>query len=176
MAPQLIAAHAAIRPIRRVSIWNRNPERAERLAETFTGADYAVEATADLEAAARAADVISCATLSTAPLIRGAWLKPGAHLDLVGAYLPTMRESDDEAVRRARIFVDTRGGATVEGGDIVDPLGRGVIGAADILADLPDLCRGDHPGRENNDEITLFKSVGHALEDLVAAELVVERT
>ncbi len=175
MAPHLIAAHAAVRPIRRVAIWNRNPDRAERLAESLAGADYQVEATVDLEGAARAADVVSCATLSTAPLIRGAWLKPGAHLDLVGAYLPTMRESDDEAVRRARIFVDTRGGAIVEGGDIADPLRRGVIGEADILADLPDLCRSGHPGREGDDEITLFKSVGHALEDLVAAELVVER-
>ncbi|MCG8690009.1 MAG: ornithine cyclodeaminase family protein [Minwuiales bacterium] len=175
MAPHLIGAHAAARPIRRVSVWNRNPEKAARFAAGLGETGLEVGAADDLEAAAREADIISCATLSDKPLIHGDWIKPGAHLDLVGAFLPTMRESDDSAVRRASLFVDTRTGALSEGGDIVDPIKRGVISETDILADLYDLTRGDHAGRASDDEITLFKSVGHALEDLTAAELVAER-
>ncbi len=175
MAPHLIRAHAAVRPIRRVTIWNHNPDKAARLAQAFADDDLDVTATTDLAAAVAQADVISCATLSKQPLVRGAWLKPGAHLDLVGAYLPNMRESDDAAVRAARIFVDTRDGALSEGGDIADPLARGVIQSQDVVADLFELCRGAHAGRGGADEITLFKSVGYALEDLVAAELVLDR-
>lgn len=174
LAPHLIAAHAGGRPIELVEIWNRNFDKAARLAERLADAPYRVQATADLEKAARAADIISCATLTTTPLIRGAWLKPGCHLDLVGAYMPSMRESDDEAVRKASLYVDTREGAPVEGGDIADPIRRGIISADDIRADLPALCRGERPGRENEREITLFKSVGHALEDLAAAEMIIE--
>ncbi len=175
LAPHLIRAHAAVRPIRRVTIWNHNPDKAARLARAFADDDMDVTATTDLAAAVAQADVISCATLSKQPLVRGAWLKPGAHLDLVGAYLPSMRESDDAAVRAARIFVDTRDGALREGGDIADPLARGVIQSQDVVADLFELCRGAHAGRGGADEITLFKSVGYALEDLVAAELVLDR-
>jgi len=125
----------------------------------------------DLEAAARTADVISCATLSTEPLIKGTWLKPGAHLDLVGAFTPAMRESDDAAVGIASLFVDTREGGLNEAGDIVQPLNSGIIKEGNIRADLYDLCRVIHPGRESADEITLFKSTGAALEDLAAAIL-----
>jgi ornithine cyclodeaminase len=175
MAPHLIRAHAALRPIRQVAIWNHNPDKAADLAKAFADDDLDVVATTDLAAAVAQADIISCATLSKEPLIQGAWLKPGAHLDLVGAYLPSMRESDDAAVRVARIFVDTRVGALSEGGDIADPLARGVITEQDVVADLFDLCRGTNAGRVSADEITLFKSVGYALEDLVAAELVIER-
>ncbi len=175
LAPHLIRAHAAVRPIRQVTVWNHNADKAARLAEAFADHDLDVTAATDLAAAVAQADVISCATLSKEPLVRGAWLKPGAHLDLVGAYLPSMRETDDAAVRAARIFVDTRAGALSEGGDIADPLARGVIAEQDVIADLFDLCRGTNAGRGGADEITLFKSVGYALEDLVAAELVVER-
>ena len=171
LAPHLIAAHASQRPITRVDIWNHRPERAEALAATLRrgGARYDVRAVDDLEAAAREADIVSCATLSAEPLIRGAWLKAGAHLDLVGAFTPAMREGDDAAVARAAIFVDTRAGALREAGDIMQPIAAGLIGEAAIRADLFDLCRGLHPGRSDADEVTLFKSVGTALEDLVAA-------
>lgn len=176
LAPMLIRAHRAARPsIREVRIWNRNPEKARALAAEIAGEGVAAEAVDDIEAAAREADLISCATLSTEPLVKGAWLKPGAHLDLVGAFRPDMRETDDEALRRATVFVDTRAGATKEGGDIVQPLADGVIGADDIVADLYDLCGGVHGGRTAEDEITMFKSVGAALEDLAAAGLVAER-
>jgi ornithine cyclodeaminase/alanine dehydrogenase-like protein (mu-crystallin family) len=171
LAPYLIGAHAAIRPVEQVAIWNRNRGRAERLAAELADRPYAVEAVDDLEAAVRAADIVSCATLAEEPLVEGEWLKPGAHLDLVGAFTPTRRESDDAAVRRARVYVDTRAGALAEAGDIVQPLHSGVISEADICGDLFDLCRDAVAGRQANDEVTLFKSVGTALEDLAAAAL-----
>lgn len=176
LAPHLIGAHAAVRPIREVLVWGRDANKARALAESLAGRPYTVNAAGDLEAAIRQADIVSCATLSKDPLVRGAWLRPGSHVDLVGAYTPEMRESDDEAVRRARVFVDTRAGATKEGGDVVQPLAAGVLKPADIQADLFELTRGEKPGRTRPDEITLFKSVGTALEDLAAAELAVERS
>ena len=123
------------------------PSAPEQLAASSPAGAFAVRATSDLEAAVRDADIVSCATLSSEPLVRGAWLKPGAHLDLVGAFTPEMRETDDEAVRRARIYVDTRAGALKEAGDIVQPLAAGIISESDIAGDLFDLCRGKAPGR-----------------------------
>jgi len=174
LAPHLVKAHAAARPIRRITIWNRHIERAATLADSLRGDGFAATASEDLEGAVRDADVISCATMSERPLVQGAWLKPGAHVDLVGGFKPTMREVDDETVRRARIFVDTRTGASSEAGDLVDPISRGIIGADAILADLFDLARG-RGGRETAEEVTLFKSVGTAVEDLAAAEMVLEQ-
>ena len=127
---------------------------------------------ADVAAAVREADIVSCATLASEPLIRGAWLKKGAHVDLVGGFTPKMREADDAAVKKARVYVDTRAGATKEAGDIVEPLKRKVIKDADIRGDLFDLCRGIAKGRTSAAQITLFKSVGTAIEDLAAAMLV----
>ena len=126
-------------------------------------------------AAVAAADIVSCATLSQTPLVEGNWLRPGQHIDLVGAYTPQMRESDDAAVARARLFVDTRAGALKEGGDIAQPLASSIISETSVLADLFELARGEKSGRAAADDITLFKSVGAALEDLAAAELAVER-
>jgi ornithine cyclodeaminase len=174
LAPHLIDAHASVRPIEKVLVWNHNFARAEAVAAKLSRRDYTVGATADLESAIRDADIVSCATLSSDPLVRGAWLKPGAHLDLVGAYTPKMRESDDEAVRRASIYVDTRAGALKEAGDIVQPLTAEVIKEADILGDLFDLCRGKAEGRKSVAQITLFKSVGTALEDLAAGALALQ--
>ena len=171
MAPCLIRAHAAVRNYSDITIWNHRAEKAEKLADDLTREGFSARATPDLEAAARDADLISCATLSTEPLIQGGWLKPGAHLDLVGAFTPSMRESDDDAVKIATLFVDTREGGLHEAGDIVQPLKSGVITETDIQADLYDLCRGAHKGRASEDEITLFKSTGAALEDLAAAIL-----
>jgi len=175
LAPHLIDAHASQRPIAEVRIWNHRPERAEQLAARLADRPFRVTATADLESAVRSADIICCATLATEPILRGAWLKPGAHVDLVGAFTPAMRESDDEAVRRAAVYVDTRAGALAEAGDIVQPLHAGVIGEAAIRADLHALCRGEAAGRRSAEEITLFKSVGTALEDLAAARLAYRR-
>jgi ornithine cyclodeaminase len=172
----LIQAHRAAHPtIARTLLWAREPQKAEAKIAECKKAGVTVDLARDLEAAARDADIISCATLSAEPLVRGQWLKPGAHLDLVGAYLPTLRESDDAAVKRATLFCDTRAGALKEGGDLVQPLKSGVIKESDIAADLIELCKGQHPGRTHADEVTLFKSVGTAIEDLAAAKLMLER-
>lgn len=173
LARQLPRAHAAVRPIREVVVWGRSAEKAEAVARELEQAGFAASASPDLEASVREADIVSCATLSREPLVQGAWLGPGTHLDLVGSFTPAMREADDEAVRRARVFVDTRLGATKEAGDIVVPLQEGVLAESDIVADLFGLTAGRDAGRTAADEITLFKSVGTALEDLAAARLAV---
>jgi alanine dehydrogenase len=155
-----------------VSIWNRSAARAEVLAKELSSEKFSVDVARDAESAVRNADIISCATLSTEPLVHGAWLKAGAHLDLVGAFRPTMREADDDAVKRARVYVDTRRGALKEAGDLVQPMERGLFREQDVAGDLFDLCRGTAKGRAGTSEITLFKSVGTAIEDLAAAMLV----
>jgi alanine dehydrogenase len=176
LASHLVRAHASIRPLARVSLWNRTTAHAEEVATRLRRDGLDIRIVDDREAAVRSADIVCCATLSAAPLVCGAWLKPGSHIDLVGGYTPQMREADDEAVRRARVFVDTRAGALAEAGDVIDPIRRGVIDETDIQGDLWDLCRGAVGGRRSASEITLFKSVGTAVEDLAAAMLIWERT
>ncbi|MGY2050222.1 bifunctional Delta(1)-pyrroline-2-carboxylate/Delta(1)-piperideine-2-carboxylate reductase [Methylobacterium sp. JK268] len=171
LAPYLIRAHAAALPLRDVAVWNRRPETARRLAADLAAEGLPVRAVDDLEAGARAADLISCATLSETPLVRGAWLAPGSHLDLVGAFSMAMREADDEALRRGRIYVDTRD-ALVKGGDVAAALAAGAIPPEAVLGDLADLCCGRVGGRGSPEEITVFKSVGAAVEDLAAAAAV----
>jgi ornithine cyclodeaminase/alanine dehydrogenase-like protein (mu-crystallin family) len=171
LTPFLIRAHMSQRPLREVAIWNRRPEVARQLAETLCAEGLPASATDDLEDAVRAADLISCATLSATPLVKGAWLKAGAHLDLVGAFKRGMREADDEALQRASVYVDTDRAKT-EGGDVAEALKAGAIRDSHIRGDLADICRGGLQGRASPGEITLFKSVGTALEDLAAAMLV----
>ena len=182
LAPQLIRVHAKVRPIEEVAIWGRRPEQAQRLAEELSASlplalsrPITVRPVTERRQAVGEADIISCATLSASPLVEGNWLREGQHVDLVGAYTPQMRESDDEAVQRAQVYVDTRAGALKEGGDVVQPLASGTIKETDVIADLYELTRGQRPGRAPGDatSITLFKSVGAALEDLAAAELAV---
>lgn len=175
LAPYLIRAHCTTRPIREVAIWGRSTGRAEALARMLELPGVQVHAVRDLEEAVARADIVSCATLATAPLVRGAWLSPGTHLDLVGGFTPQMREADDEAIRCARVFVDTRAGALHEAGDLIQPLRDGVIDESDIQADLFMLCRGEHAGRHEAGDITFFKSTGTALEDLAAARLAYQR-
>jgi ornithine cyclodeaminase/alanine dehydrogenase-like protein (mu-crystallin family) len=170
LAPFLVRAHASVRPIDDVTIWNHRREGAEKLAASLAKAGWRVRVAENLEAAVRAADVISCATLSKTPLIAGAWLAPGQHLDLVGAFNLEMREADDEALRRARVFIDTDA-ALSEGGEVALALRSGAIDRSHVVADLGALCRGG-AGRTGSGEITLFKSVGAAIEDLAAAMLV----
>ncbi len=176
LAPLLAQAHAHVRPIDTIWVWGRSAGKAEALAATLARAGYAAEATQDLEAAARQADVISCATLSKSALIKGDWLQPGSHLDLVGAFRADMREADDDALAQAQVFVDTRDGVLAEGGDVVQAIAGGRMTAADIAADLAAMCRGDHAGRADETATTVFKSVGAALEDLAAARLTVANT
>lgn len=165
LSPYLVEAHRAVRPsIDRVFIWNRDRAKAAKLAQRL-GAEPAD----DLERAVRHADIISCATSSTTPLVKGAWLKNGAHLDLVGSFTPDMRECDDEAVSRARLFVDSRWFAIDQPGDLADPLRRGVIGRQDVEADLFELCRDGYAVNRKPDDITLYKNGGGAHLDLFTA-------
>lgn len=172
LAPFFIKAHRAVRPIRRSIIWNKTRANAGKVAANLAGEGIAVEVADDLEAATRAADIISTATLSTEPLVRGEWLKPGAHLDCVGAFTPAMRETDDECITRARLFCDTRGGALKEGGDLVQPIRAGVVPESRVEADLFDLARGLVRVTRAPGDITLYKSTGGAVFDLAAAALV----
>jgi ornithine cyclodeaminase len=171
LAPHLIASHALVRPLTEVRIWGRHAARARELAVSLADRGLHVEATEDLEGAVRWADVVSCATLSRQPLVRGAWLRRGQHLDLVGAFTREMRETDDEAIARCALYVDTRAGALGESGEIIGAIERGVIQADAIQAELCDLRCGSF-ARRRREDITVFKSVGTALEDLVAAKLV----
>ncbi|THV22107.1 ornithine cyclodeaminase family protein [Peteryoungia ipomoeae] len=176
LALNLIEAHCEARAISRISVWGRSAAKAQALAAEARAKGFEADAVVDLEGTARAADIISCATLSSEPLIQGAWLKPGCHLDLIGAFNATMRESDDLAMQRARIFVDTRSGALGEAGDILQALQSGAITPDAILGDMKELLLGKVQGRQSSDDITLFKSVGAALEDLAGAILAYERT
>jgi alanine dehydrogenase len=169
LAPHLAQAHAAVRPIRRVLVWNRTLAKAEAMAGALALPGVATEAVGDLEAAVGAADIVSAATMAREPLICGRWLKPGQHVDLVGGYRDDMREADDEAIRRSRIFVDARFTAAHHAGDITQPLKSGLIREADIT-DSFQLARGERPGRVRDDEITLFKSGGGGHEDLGTAQ------
>lgn len=171
----LIEAHSHVRPIERVSLWSRTSAHASAAARAMAADGLPVTAVRDLEEAVRTADVVSCATLATQPLVQGAWLAPGVHLDLVGAFNAAMRETDDAAMRRSDVIVvDHRTGALTEGGDLVQAIDSGAITRERIVADLADLARGAHPGRTDDAQITVFKSVGFALEDLAAAESILD--
>ncbi|HEX4883810.1 MAG TPA: ornithine cyclodeaminase family protein, partial [Casimicrobiaceae bacterium] len=176
LAPTMAAAHCAVRAIAHVDVWGRTPGRAHELAARLRDEGLPAQATVDLDAALAQADIVTCATTATAPILRGDRIRPGTHVDLVGGFTPAMREADDALVRRASVFVDTFAGALKEAGDLVQPLEAGAIGRDHVLAELADLCAGRHPGRTRDDEVTLFKSVGTALEDLCAARLVLERS
>ncbi len=175
LAPQMAVAHCAVRPIQTVTVWGRDAGKAHQMLETLreAGIDPAVELSVavDLAVAAAQADIICCATTSKEPLVRLSCIKPGTHIDLVGGFRPDMREADDALVANARLFVDTFDGALAEAGDLVQPMKAGHITRERVLAELKCLASRRHPGRNNDLEITLFKSVGTAIEDLAAAQL-----
>ena len=178
VARLLPAAHASVRPIREVQVWNHRPEGAAALAAEWRAAGWQAQAVAGgeaaLAAAVRTADIVSCATLATAPLVRGEWLPAGTHLDLIGSFTPAMTEADPAcfaAARGARVFIDTDE-ALLKAGDLLNAIADGALGADDVQATLAQLCRGERQGRRGADERTVFKAVGTALEDLAAATLV----
>ncbi len=177
MAHALIEAHRAVRPIERVHVWNRREEGAARLLQTLEkqGISARLCTRSRLPEIAGRADIISCATMATEPILPGQWLQPGVHVDLVGAFRPDMRETDDEAIQRASVFVDTRAGALAEAGDLLQAQASAAFKPEDIIAEFSELCAGQHGGRQAlarpRSEITLFKSVGAAREDLAAAIL-----
>jgi ornithine cyclodeaminase/alanine dehydrogenase-like protein (mu-crystallin family) len=167
LAPYMAQAHCAARPIERVLVWGRTRERARSTAEPLNA-----EVCEDLAIGLAVADIITCATTSREPIVQGRHVQPGVHIDLAGAFTPAMRESDDELIARAEVFVDTFAGALQEAGDLVQPIAAGTIARDHVRAELADLVTGRYPGRRTADQITLFKSVGTALEDLCAAQLV----
>jgi alanine dehydrogenase len=178
LAPWMAAAHAVMRPIDCIDVWGRRPERVAATVDAIreiVARQITVRAAPVLEESVRAADIVSCATTSPTPLVAGVWLKPGSFVDLVGSFSPATREADDEVVRRARIFVDTFEGALAEAGDLIDPLTRGVISRDRVEGELADLVTGRIAGRRTAEEITLFKSVGTALEDLAAAQFLLAK-
>ena len=172
LSPQLIQAHASVRPIKKVFVWGRSIAKAEAVIEQVSHLDIQFTAVDDIESVIAEADIISCATLSQEPLVFGKWLKPGQHIDMVGAYRPDMREMDDACLVGNKLFVDNFEGALRETGDIAIPLREGVISREDVLADLFALSRKEYTVERTSEDITVFKSVGHALEDLTAATLV----
>ena len=174
LAPELIKAHATVRPIKEVQIWGRNLENVNQLIKSTSWDDLSVNSIENLQEAIKWADIISCATLSKTPLIQGDWIRAGQHIDLVGSYKPDMREADDVVLQRASVFVDTKL-AMKESGDLAIPLKNGIIDQSTIRADLQTLCTSKHSGRKNKDEITVFKSVGFALEDLAAAAFIFQQ-
>ena len=175
LAPYLAAAHCAVRAIRRVLVWGRSPERAGAMARRLQSEGIPAQAIGDIASGLAEADIVTCATTAREPVVRNAFVKPGTHVDLVGAFTRDMRECDDALVARAEVFVDTFAGALEEAGDLVQPLASGVIGRDHVRAELAGLVAGRHAGRRTPSEVTLFKSVGTALEDLCAAGLVFER-
>lgn len=170
VASLLPAAYRCVRDIQTVEVWNRNPASAHALVERLRAQGFHAQHAPDLETAVRHADIVSCATLSTAPLIHGDWLQPGTHLDLIGSFTPAMRESDGECLRKASVFADTPE-ALMKAGDLLSAIDEGAWTKEQFVATLEQLCRGEHAGRRSDAEITLFKSVGSALEDLAAAAL-----
>lgn len=165
----LIKAHAAVRPIEHVYVWGRDMSKATLISEKLNSKKIVVEAIASIPSVISKVDIVSCATLSETPLVLGKYLQEGQHIDLVGAYRPNMREADSETIEKASVFLDSYTGGLKESGDILIPLQEGIIKRTDIKADLFELCSKNKKGRTHDGEITVFKSVGHALEDLTAA-------
>lgn len=171
LSPFLVKAHRSVRAFEDIAIWARRPEASAEIVAELAKDGVTARVAENLEAEARQADLISCATLSREPLIQGRWLKRTAHLDLVGAFNLSMREADDEALQRAHVFVDTEA-ALHEGGDVAVAIKAGAYTAEQISGTLAGLCRGEYDADAERDDVTLFKSVGTALEDLAAAMLV----
>ncbi|HEX5612388.1 MAG TPA: ornithine cyclodeaminase family protein [Burkholderiales bacterium] len=175
LAPYMAAAHAVVRQFTSVLVWGRSADRARALAARLANEGLDAKAALELRHALAEADVVTCATTAATPVVQGEYVRQGTHVDLVGGFTPTMREADDALVKKSSVFVDTYVGALAEGGDVVEPIRSGILARSEVRADLAELCRGEKAGRANAQEITLFKSVGTALEDLAAATLVCAR-
>ncbi len=173
VASLLPQAYRAVRPIQRVLVWDIDAAGADRFVDTLRSSGMKAEVVSDLETAVSTADIVTAATLATEPLVKGAFVRPGTHIDLIGGFTPRMREADDDAVVMSSVFVDTPE-ALIESGDLTQPLAAGIIGRSHVRATLADLAAGKNPGRTNREEITYFKAVGSALADIVAARMVYE--
>jgi ornithine cyclodeaminase len=171
-----LEAMAAVRPLRRIRVWSRSPQRCEEYAAWARGiVSVPVEVAPSAETAVRSADLVCLVTSAATPVVRGEWLSPGTHVNAVGAHRPDSRETDSDTVARARVFVDSRVAALAEAGDLMIPIEEGRITAGHIVGELGDLVTGRMPGRQSDAEITLFKSLGLAVEDIAAAHAVWQR-
>jgi ornithine cyclodeaminase len=169
-------AIAAVRPLRRVRIWSRNPEHAAALAsELRPRFKFPIETAASAEAAVRGADVVATVTASPEPILQRGWLKEGAHINAVGSSIPTTREIDTATMAAARLFVDRRESALAEAGDLLIPMREGAVKGDHIQAELGDVIIGKNPGRRSPGELTLFKSLGLAVEDVASAAYIADR-
>ena len=171
LSPMTALAHCSVRDYEMVQVWGRNNDKARRVVNHLITESIPARVALDLDEAVSEADVITAVTGAKSPLIKGALLQDGAHVDLIGAFTPEMRESDDDVVRRATVFADTRTDGVIAG-DLAQPIASGIFDPDDIVADLAELATGAHPGRTSNEQITMFKSAGFALEDVAAAKLV----
>ncbi len=171
LAPHFLHAHASVRPIQKVLLVNRSASKFAGVQKIMESLGFEAEVTT-AERAAAEADIISCVTSSDVPLLKGAWLKPGTHIDLAGAYKPTMRETDADVIVRSEVYVDTYEGCKAEAGDLIQAMNEGKFSFDAVKADLAELCTGKVRGRASSKTITLFKSVGSALEDLATATMV----
>lgn len=175
VASLLADAYAAVRTISRVRVWDISSDLAATLVTDLKRGGYNASVADDLSEATRTADIVSCATLATQPLVHGDWLQPGSHLDLIGSFTPEMREADDEAFKDARLYIDTQE-ALQKSGELLGPMSRGVFTPDDIVGTLDALCKGTCAPRQSSRDRTVFKAVGTALEDLAAATLVFKST
>lgn len=176
VAALLAQAMRCVRPgLDEIQVWSRRPEAAQALAADWRSQGLPAQACEQLEAGVRRADIVSCATLATAPLLRGDWLAAGTHVDLIGSFTPGMREADGACLAQARVFVDTDE-ALAKSGDLLQAMAEGLFARDQVQGTLAQLCRSERGGRRAADEITLFKSVGTALADLAAAELLFDRS
>lgn len=182
LARRLVPAHQSVRPIEKVLVWNINEKSAKIFVDELLAKDVNAEFISHdrLQEAVTQADIISCASLSTQPIVKGEWLQPGTHLDLVGSFTPMMREADNRAIQRAACFVDVKKSALAETGELIIPIKEGAISEDHIIAEFSQLCSQAHTGRTQlhnpREAITLFKSVGDSREDLAAAILAYQST
>ena len=170
VAHALYDAYASAFPGARFMVWNRTPEKAEAMAAMYDNMLVA----SDLETVVRLADIVTCATMSLSPVIKGEWLQPGQHIDLIGAYRPDMRETDDTALSKAQVFLDSRETVLEHIGELKDPIERGVFKPEDVRGDFYDIAAGEF-ARRNDDEITLFKNGGGAHLDLMTSRYILDK-
>ena len=173
LAPYIIRANLSVRPLKRVMVWGRNLAKAEAVVETMQKEFSNVEFSAieDRRTACSEADIVVAATGSHEPIVLGEWIKPGTHTDFIGNHHADKRECDTDLITKARVYADSRVNAFNEAGEILVPIKEGVFAKEGVIAELSEMCRGDAVLRENEEEVTLFKSIGMAMSDLVGAGL-----
>ena len=173
LAPYMIKANASVRNLKKIAVWGRSPEKAEKVIQDVSGefSDIEFSVAGDLESACGEADIIVAATGSHEPLVMGDWVQPGTHTDFIGNHHATKRECDTAMVTKSKVYADSRVNAFKEAGEILVPISEGVFSKDDVVAELTEMCAGTATLRESNEEITLFKSIGMAMSDLVGAGL-----